>query len=175
MALTRGTKVGGDYFDLGEYAQANGRSLMVFRLVEFEPPEPGDFGAYKVPVIADVLVCSGAETGAVYRAERLFGAPSGPLRGVKNPKKNEHPPFPAPVHPIGAELVFAVEYVERKGSQPFVALNEPSVAEMDAVAAFYRDGAAWNATPAQPAAGATEPQPEMAGAGAPAANGRPWG
>lgn len=174
MALQRGTKVGGDYLDLAELA-ADGPILAVFRLVEFCPPEPGDYGAYKVPVIADVLICNGPTIGEVHRAERFFGAPSGPLRGVKNPKKDEHPPFPAPVHPIGAELVFRITRKAPKGSNPFVALDEPSDADMNAVAAVYRDGAAWNAQPAaaqaQPAAG----EPAMAGAAAGGeTNGRPW-
>lgn len=172
MALQRGIKVAGDYFDVGLYAKENGRSLMVFRIVSFEPPEPGDFG-YKLPVVADVLVCDGPEMGAVYLGERHFGAPSGPLRGVKNPKRDEHPPFPAPVHKVGAELVYAVEYVDKKGAQAFVALNEPSIAEMKTVSAFYRDGAAWDVTPSEKGTPPDDEQREPAMAGAAAGGDKP--
>jgi hypothetical protein len=166
MALQRGTKVGGEFLSLEEEASA-GPVLMIFRLVEFETPEMGDYQALKCPVIADVLICSGPHKGQVHPGERFFGAPSGPLRGVKNPKKGE--PALDPVTHLGDELAFRVSFVDRKGSNSFVALDPPSDPEMDAIAAVYADGAGWDGAPAKQLVGA--------GAGAPAANGtkRPWG
>jgi hypothetical protein len=166
MALSRGTKVGGDFLDLGELA-ADGPVLMIFRIVEFLEPEPGDFGAL-CPVIADVLVCSGASQGEVHLGEKFIGAPTGPLRGVKNPKGKELPQ--PPVTEVGNELAFRVTRKAPRGSQPFIALDVVSDVEYAAMREVYADGAGW----------AGDREPAMAGAGAPAApaaNGtkRPWG
>jgi hypothetical protein len=145
MTLAKPTVTGGDFLDLRELT-ANGPVLAVFRIRAFEDPEMGDYGAYKVPVIADVLICSGPHRGEVHLSERFIGAPTNALRGVKNPKKGEQPQPPATQ--VGQELAVRVSLVEKKGSNPFVGLDIPSDVEFAAIAEVHANGAGWNAAPA---------------------------
>jgi hypothetical protein len=126
MAPKSGTKVaGGGYLDFAELTE-DGPIVCVFHLVEFCDPEPGDYGL-KVPVIADVLICDGDRAGEVCPGENIFGAPTGPLRGVKNPKKGDKiRDILDPVNELGDEITFRVDYIEKKGGQGFVALDPPS-------------------------------------------------
>lgn len=164
MTLAKPTVTGGDFLDLKELA-ANGPVLAVFRIRAFEDAEMGDFGAYKVPVLADVLICSGPRKGEVHTSERFIGAPTNALRGVKNPKKGEQPA--APTTKAGDELAVRVAVVEKKGANPFVGLDTPSDVEFAAIVEVHGpNGEGWNAAPA--------PALATAGAAAPAADGRPW-
>src|SRR5690606_23884904 len=150
--------------------------LAVFRIRSFEEPEMGDYGAYKVPVIADVFIASGPRQGEVHKSERFIGAPTNALRGVKNPKKGEMPEPPTTV--VGQEIAARVNLVERRGSQPFVGLDVPSQPEFEAIAAAYEAAggkALWDrpaaapAAPAAPAAAPAQPAPAQAAPAAPAA------
>ena len=161
MTLSTPTVTGGDYLDLKALA-ADGPVLAVFRIRAFQEPEMGDFGAYKVPVVADVLICSGPQAGEVHPSEQFIGAPTNALRGVKNPKKGEQPQPPATK--VGDEIAARIAVVEKKGSQPFVGLDAPSDVEFEAIAKVYADGAGWNAAQA----------PVMAGAPAADAPARPF-
>jgi hypothetical protein len=155
MTLAKPVVTGGDFLDLKELA-ADGPVLAVFRIREFEDKEMGDFGAYKVPVIADVLICSGPRKGEVCKSERFFGAPTNALRGVRNPKKGEEPE--PPTTKIGDEIAGRVSIVSKKGSNPFVGLDTPSDVEFAAIAEVHANGAGWSAAPAaQPAAAAGRP------------------
>lgn len=147
MALQRAARIGGDFLDLKELANA-GPVLAVFRVREFLPAEPGDYGP-NVPVIADVLVCSGPRAGEVHLGERFIGAVTGTLRGVKNPKKGEQPAPPETA--VGDEIAARITVVERKGNAPFVGLDTPSDPEYAAIEQVHADGAAWNAAPQVPA------------------------
>lgn len=149
MALKMATRTGGDYLNLTNLAKDGGPFLAVFRIVEFHPAAPGDYGYPIVPVIADVLICSGPAKGEVHLAERIFGAPTSTLRGVKNPTK-DHPEALPPVNEVGDEIVVRVEYVERKGSQPFAGLNVPSDVEFEAVAKVHADGKGWEGKEGRP-------------------------
>ena len=167
MTLSVPTVTGADYLDLKELT-ANGPVLAVFRIRSFEEPEMGDYGAYKVPVIADVFIASGPRQGEVHKSERFIGAPTNALRGVKNPKKGEMPEPPTTV--VGQEIAARVNLVERRGSQPFVGLDVPSQPEFEAIAAAYEAAggkALWDA-PAAPAAA-----PPLAGLAAALAPGAP--
>jgi hypothetical protein len=154
MTLAKPVVTGGDFLDLKELA-ADGPVLAVFRIRAFEDPEMGDFGAYKVPVIADVLICSGPRKGEVHTSERFIGAPTNALRGVKNPKKGEQPQ--PPTTKTGDEIAARVSVVEKKGSNPFVGLDTPSDVEFAAIAGVHADGAGWSAVTPQPAAAAGRP------------------
>lgn len=145
MTLAKPTVTGGDFLDLKELT-ANGPVLAVFKIRSFEEPEMGDFGAYKVPVVADVLICSGPRKGEVHRSEKFIGAPTNALRGVKNPKKGEQPE--PPTTQIGQELAVRVATVAKKGANPFVGLDIPSDVEFAAIAEVHADGAGWSAAPA---------------------------
>lgn len=164
MTLSVPTVTGADYLDLKELT-ANGPVLAVFRIRSFEEPEMGDYGAYKVPVIADVFIASGPRQGEVHKSERFIGAPTNALRGVKNPKKGEMPEPPTTV--VGQEIAARVNLVERRGSQPFVGLDVPSQPEFEAIAAAYEAAggkALWDrpAAPAAPAAAPAQPAPAQA-------------
>lgn len=139
MAPKDGAKVGGGgYLDFAELTE-DGPIVCVFAIREFHDPEPGDYGL-KVPVTADVLICDGDRAGEVVLGENFFGAPTGPLRGVKNPKKGDKIRDVAdPVNDIGDELTFTVKYVERAGTQSFVALDPPSKADSKMANELYAE------------------------------------
>jgi hypothetical protein len=165
MALQRAKRTGGGFLDLKELA-ADGPVLAVFRVCEFQAPEKNDFGGYNLPVIADVLICSGSTAGQVHLGERLIGAITATLRGVPNPKAGEQPS--APVTEVGAEIVGRIKVVVRGKNPPFAGIDEPSDAEMAAVEQVYDGGAAWAAGTSV----ASTPEPAMAGAGG--GKSRPW-
>lgn len=156
MALKKAIKTGGDFLDLKDLARS-GPVLAVFRLREWQPAEPGEFGP-KLPVIADVLICSGPRAGEVCTSERFFGAITTALRGVKNPKKGE--PIPAPTNDLGDDIAVRVKLInEGKGNESAVG-DEPSDAEIETIEMHYRDGAGFESVAR-----------ELVGAGAPATNG----
>lgn len=144
--MKRGQSVGGAFLDLKLLARDKAR-VLVFRPTEFMAAEPGKYGP-SVPVIADVLICDGDEIGEVHLGEKFIGAATGPLRGVKNPKKGER--VPDPVNVLGEELVFRVTVKDDGVNQAFVALDEPSDAEYaQAEKVFAKVG--WNGRPSAPA------------------------
>lgn len=159
--MKKATQVGGEFLDLKELAK-NGPVLAVFRIVEFQGEEAGDFGPI-VPVIADVLICSGDQVGEVHLAEKFMGAATGTLRGVKNPKKGEH--ATPPVNAVGEEIACRIELVERKGSAGFVGLNVPSDVEYAEIERVHAGGAGWNVAPAGSVPAQANGQ--LVGAGAP--------
>lgn len=165
MALQRATKTGGAFLDLKELA-ADGPVLVVFRIREFQTPEKGDFG-HLCPVVADVLVCSGPNTGQVHLGERFIGGITSTLRGVRNPKPGEQPQPPS--NTVGAEIATRIKVLNPGKANAGAVGDEPSDAEFAAIEAVYNGGAGWNAAPQN---GAPAAQPEMAAAGA--APGRPW-
>lgn len=169
MALQKATKTSGAFLDLKELA-TDGPVLCVFRVREFLAPEESQsFKGVNVPVIADVLICSGPGTGEVHPGEKFIGAITNTLRGVAKPK--DGPPLP-PVNAVGAEIVARVEVINKgKGNAASVG-NVPSDAEYAAVEKVYNDNggeAVWSKTPANSSAQI----PAQAGAGA-GGGGRPW-
>lgn len=163
MALQRAIKTGGSFLDLKELA-IDGPVLCVFRVKEFHAAEKATgFDGVNLPVIADVLVCSGPATGEVHLDERFIGAITSVLRGVRNPRtaKGEQPQ--APTTQVGAEIVARVKVLNAGKPNAGAVGDEPSDAEFAAVEAVYQNGAAWNAVPAQRVS-------EPAGAG----GNRPW-
>jgi len=160
MALQKAIKTSGGFLDLKELA-VDGPVLLVFRIKEFHAPEKATgFDGVNLPVIADVLICSGAATGEVHLEERFIGAITAILRGVRNPRaaKGEQPQ--PPVTKVGDEIVARVKVLNAGKPNAGAVGDEPSDAEMAAVELVYRDGAAWNAP---------EQAPVSAGGGA-----RPW-
>jgi hypothetical protein len=162
MAPKAGKRVaGGGYLDFAELTE-DGPVVCCFRIREFCDPEPGDYGP-KVPVVVDVAIMDGDRAGELHLDQKLIGAPTGPLRGVRNPKKGEEPQ--PPVNELGDELYFSVQYIERRGSQPFVGLNQVSASEEAAANRFFAanggDEGFWER---EPTTGAAR---EPVGAGAP--------
>jgi hypothetical protein len=146
MTLAKPTVTGGDFLNLKELA-ADGPVLAVFRIRAFEDPEPGDYGYPKVPVIADVLICSGPRKGEVHLKERHIGAPTAALRGVKNPTVKDPTVLP-PTTKVGDEIAARIAVVSKKGANPFVGLDQPSDVEFAAIAEVHANGAGWGAAPA---------------------------
>lgn len=167
MALQRATKTSGGFLDLKELA-ADGPILCVFRVVEFQEPEKATgFDGINLPVIADVLVCSGSRTGEVHLGERFIGAITSTLRGVRNPKSNKgEQPQPPTTH-VGAEIVARVKVLNPGKANAGAVGDEPSDTEFGAVEQVYQGGAAWNSASAD-----TAQQPVGAGAGG--GSKRPW-
>ena len=142
MALKKAAKVGGSYLDLVELAE-DGPVVVIFRIVEFSEPEPPKDPNYGplVPVVADVLICDGERAGEMHMNERIIGAPTGVLRGVKNPKKGDKiRAIPDPENSVGDELVTRVE-VKTNSGRDYAALQEPSKSdEKTAEAAWTKAG-----------------------------------
>jgi len=160
MPLKKAVKTGGAYLDLKELA-ADGPVLCVFRIKEFHDPEPATgFDGVNLPVIADVLICSGPGKGEVHSGERFIGAITNTLRGVNKPKDGD--PLP-PENSVGDEIVARVEVLYPGKKNSTAVGNVPSDVEMKAVEEFYQDGKAWEAgktngkAPATAGAGAGKP------------------
>jgi hypothetical protein len=167
MALQRAKRTGGGFLDLKELV-ADGPVLAVFRVQEFHAPEKATgFDGVNLPVIADVLICSGPRTGEVHLGERFIGAITSTLRGVRNPKtaKGEQPQ--PPETKVGDEIVVRIKGLNLGKSNASAVGDEPSDAEMDAVERVYDGGAAWAVDTSAVASAA--PEPVAAGAGK-----RPW-
>lgn len=167
--LQRAIKTGGSFLDLKELA-ADGPVLCVFRVREFQAPEKATgFDGINLPVIADVLICDGPNTGQVHLGERFIGAITSTLRGVRNPRtaKGEQPQ--PPTTQVGAEIVARVKVLNAGKANAGAVGDEPSDAEFAAVEQVYAGGAAWNVEPQNTAAAAQQ----SVGAGA-GTSGRPW-
>lgn len=167
MPLQRAVKTGGDFLDLKELcAESGGTVLAVFRVREFQPAENATgFVGQNVPVIADVLICSGPRVGEVHEGERFIGAITATLRGVKNPNAQKNVPVLPPVNEVGAEIATRMKVLNPGKANAGVVGDTPSDVEYAEIERIYADGAAWTAAqttvPAQAANG-------MAAAGAPA-------
>lgn len=145
MPLKRAVRTGGDFLDLKQLVRdSKGQCLAIFKIVEFQDVEKSSgFDGWTLPVIADVVVCSGPRKGEVHRGERFIGAITSALRGVRNPnaKKGEDPQDPT--NEVGDEIVCRLEVINPDKPNGFVVGNEPSEAECDAVEDFYDDGKVW--------------------------------
>lgn len=163
MALKSAVKTGGDFLDLKELT-ADGPILAVFRIQEYLDPEKGDFG-WLLPVIADVFIVDGDQAGEVHLGEKIIGAPTSALRGVRNPdaRKNERPQ--PPETEIGDEIATRLTLKLPGKPNQFVVGDVPSKTEMAIVEKAYE---------AAGGAALWDKAPEMAGAGAPSKSGRPW-
>lgn len=136
MAPKSATRTGGDFLDFRMLCDdaEDGVVLVMCRIREFHEAESGDFGPI-LPVTTDVLICSGAQAGELHPDEKIIGAPTSTLRGVKNGKKMSE--VRDPVNEIGDELMIRVELIQRGKGQPFVAFNVPSQAEEKAMLEIY--------------------------------------
>lgn len=167
MALQRAKRTGGGFLDLKELA-TDGPVLAVFRIVEFQAPEKATgFDGVNLPVIADVLICSGPRSGEVHLGERFIGAITSTLRGVRNPKTTKGEQPQPPETKVGDEIVARIKVLNAGKSNAGAVGDEPSDAEMTAVEQVYDGGAAWAAGTS---ATSTSPEPAMAGGAAK----RPW-
>lgn len=165
MALQKAIKTGGDFLDLKELcAESGGTVLAVFRIREFPAAEKGDFGPI-LPVIADVLVCSGPREGEVHAGERFIGAITGTLRGVKNPKRDE--PIPAPATAPGSEIAGRLKVINEGKGNASAVLDTPSDVEYAAIEKVHADGAGWTTAQVSVPAQASNGEPVAAGT-------RPW-
>jgi len=171
MALQRAKRTGGAFLDLKELA-ADGPVLAVFHVREFHAPEKATgFDGVNLPVIADVLICSGPREGEVHLGERFIGAITSTLRGVRNPKTAQGEQPQPPTTAVNDEIVARIKVLNPGKSNAGAVGDEPSDAEMKAVERVYEAAggeAVWT-TGASTATSAT-PEPAMAGGTAK----RPW-
>lgn len=139
MALQRAKRTGGGFLDLKELA-IDGPVLAVFHIREFHAPEKASgFDGVNLPVIADVLVCSGPRKGEVHLGERFIGAITSTLRGVRNPKaaKGEQPQPPTTA--VGDEIVVRIKGLNLGKSNASAVGDEPSDAEYAEVERVYNE------------------------------------
>jgi hypothetical protein len=137
MPLEAAERLGGDFLDLKEVART-GPTLAVFRIKEFCAPEPAQgFAGTNVPVIADVWIVDGPRAGEVAIGERLIGAITAPLRGVKNPNPQKGIGVLAPVKKVGAEIVCRLKLVNPGKGNEGVVGDQPGPTEMTQVQAAY--------------------------------------
>ena len=137
MALQRAPQLGGDFLDLKDLARG-GPVLAVFKINEFCQPEAATgFAGTNVPVVADVLIASGPRAGEVVLGERLIGAITAPLRGVRNPNAQKGIGVQNPVNQVGAEIVVRLKLViPGKGNEGVVG-DQPSEPETATVEQLY--------------------------------------
>lgn len=169
MALKRAVRTGGDFLDLKQLVRdSNGECLAIFRIKEFQASEKATgFEGLNLPVIADVLVCSGPRSGEVHLGERFIGAITSALRGVRNPKVAKGETEQAPVNEVGDEIVTRLKILNPNAANAGVVGDEPSDAECDAIEKIYDDGKAWAAGEAA----AEKPKETVAAGGG---KKRPW-
>lgn len=165
MALKKAAQLGGDFLDLKELA-GDGSALVVFRVVEFLAPETASgFVGTNVPVLADVLICSGPRAGEVHLSERFIGAITATLRGVKNPNTAKGIGVLEPVETVGSEIAARIKVVNPGKSNAGAVGDPPSDPEMAAIEAVHAGGAGWNVAPAGSVPAQANGQ--LVGAGAP--------
>lgn len=168
MALTKGKRLGGAFLDLKELT-VDGPVLCIFRIKEFLPSEKASgYDGINVPVVADVMICSGPRKGEVHLSEKLLGGITNGLRGVPNPNPLKNRPVLPPETEVGQEIVLRVKVSNPGRSNAGAVGDEPSDPEMDAAAEVYDGGKGWNGIPSQRVS-----EPATAGAGAGASK-RPW-
>lgn len=177
MAFDRPTRTGGDYLDL-RLETEQGPRLIAFRVLDFLPPEDGDFvdratgaPAKVYPVLADAMVIDGPRAGTVYRAGTFKYAITNALRGAGGTD-------PTPTTVPGQQIAVRAERSKKKGvSTQTVWGNDPSDAELKTIEDEFIRFGKWDARPpasngaaATNATAAREPtatrEPAMAGAGA---------
>lgn len=135
---------GGDWTDLEELADR--RTLVVFRILEFLPEEPGKDRSWKPnqPVVADVLIASGPRRGEVtFRQKIIKGGVTNTLRADGNA--------------VGDEIMTRLEI---KAGASYIVAQTPSPVELAAIDALYEEGDPWAAAKAKtsaPAASASAP------------------
>lgn len=147
MALKRAVRTGGDFLDLKQLVRdSGGECLAIFKIVEFQASEKATgFEGLNLPVIADVLICSGPRSGEVHLGERFIGAITSALRGVRNPKVAKGEVEQAPVNEVGDEIVTRLKILNPNAANAGVVGDEPSDAECDSIELIYNDGKAWEA------------------------------
>lgn len=133
MALQLAPVLGGDFIKLTDVAR-NGPVLAVFRIKEFQPPEPATgFNGTNVPVIADVWFIDGPMAGEVHLGERFLGAITAQLRGVRNPNAQKGIGVQAPANEVGAEIVCQVKVVNQGRSNEGVQADPPSPSVLEQI------------------------------------------
>lgn len=172
MALQRAKRTGGAFLDLKELA-ADGPVLAVFHVREFHPTEKATgFDGVNLPVIADVLICSGPRAGEVHLSERFIGAITSTLRGVRNPKTTKGEQPQPPETKVGDEIAARIKVLNAGKSNAGAVGDEPSDAEYAEIEKVYAGFGGEKVWIAEPAA-STSPESAMAGAGAGGGK-RPW-
>lgn len=169
MALKSAVKTGGDFLDM-KALTADGPVLVIARIREFHDPEKGDFG-YLLPTVADFFIVDGEQAGEVHLNEKVIGAVTSALRGVRNPnvQKGERPQ--PPVNEVGDEIVMRLTLKLPGKSNSFVVGDEPSATELAAATAAYEAAGAeelWEK------AGAAQAEREPVGATSGGGAKRPW-
>lgn len=172
MALKRGARIGGGGFlDLRELAD-DGPVVCIFRICQFEPAEKATgFAGTNVPVISDVLICTGPRRGEVHLGERFIGAITGPLRGVARPNETKGVGVLPPETAVGDEIVLTVKVINRGKSNAGAVGDEPSDADYAAAEAVHAQGKGWETAGPD---GAREPVGAGAGAASGGARKKPW-
>lgn len=138
--MEKAIKLGGDYLSLKDVAKSGYGILVIARVVEFHPYEPAEtFDGWRYPVTSDWCVASGPRYGEVWASERVFGAITAQLRGVRNARKDKNETPQAPRFRVGIEIGMRLQLLNEGKNNESVGGNPPSDAEWDALAKAYAD------------------------------------
>lgn len=161
MGFDKPTRTGGDYPDLKRETE-NGPRLLAFRVLDFLPPEDGDFPdrtnpgqrSRVYPVLCDVMIIDGPRAGTVYRRWTARYAITNALRGAGGDD-------PTPTTRPGAQIAVRAERPKRKGQATGTVYgNEPSDVELVLIESEFARFGGWDApTPTQRAAVGANGQP----------------
>lgn len=185
MPLGQSTNPGGGFLNFKDLVERSGGTVYVFaRIKEFKAPESNTKRSERgtvVPVITDIFVATGPEAGRLYPEEDISGAPTGPLRGVKNPSMKNNWTISEPVNEVGVAYPFIVSIGNNAGND-FVQFDPPKGAHMEQAEALYAkfgDDELWNSAPAAasiPAQndGSGDKESVGAGVGSGGAKPKPW-
>ena len=168
-----------DYIDL-KAETAKGPRRIAFRVLQFLPPERGDFvdratgeKQWIYPVLADAKLLDGPNAGNVYRGKVY-------KYGITNALRDAGSTDPEPRTRVGAELMVIAARASGKGvSKDSVFGNRPDDDEMDEMIDAFGDLGGWDQSinpnaSAEPATnGRTPADPVAAAAAATAPAGNP--
>lgn len=120
---------GGSYTDLDELARD--KTIVVFRVRELLPERPSQFpGNSIMPVLADMLICSGPRTGEVTRNDDIIGAGvTGTLRRAG----------------AGADVAARLEVIQQQGRRAYVGAQTCTEDELATAMKVYDDGRGFDA------------------------------
>lgn len=144
MPFDKPTRTGGDYPDL-KAETADGPRLLAARVLDFLPPEPGDFPdrttggkTWVYPVLCDIMIIDGPHAGWIYRKWTARYAFTNALRGAAgtDPTPTTHP---------GKELAIRAERAKSKGqSKETVYGNEPTDEELEIIEREFERFGGWD-------------------------------
>lgn len=170
MALGQPVATGADFLNLKDIVARSGGPVLIFAVCrQFKPVETGTDRSKRgpvLPVVADIFIADGPMAGALYTGEEIIGAPTGALRGAKNPSvKNGFKVLP-PANPLNTPFAFVVS-VKNNAGNDYVAFDLPKGADEQRAEQLYAqfgDDKIWagQANQIAPPAPAQQAQPAQA-------------